>query len=235
MSKSPMNFQEVFENPDLAARYVDGPVKFVPGLDDIHHMVNILIREKVTEDAKILVHGAGGGLELEMLARRNPHWQFTGVDPAKPMLDVAAARLGTMMERVHLHHGYIDDAPDGPFDAATSLLTLHFLGADERRRTLSEIIRRLKPGAPVVAVHSCFPKSEAERKILLSRYAAFAVERGVEPDLAESARAAIDANLPALDPDENVETFHEAGLVNVSSFYAAFTWRGWVGYVPGIP
>jgi len=39
-------------------------------------------------------------------------------------------------------------APDGPFDAAACLLTLHFLAQDERRQTVREVYRRLIPGAP---------------------------------------------------------------------------------------
>ena len=44
---------------------------------------------------------------------------------------------------MHLHQGYVDDAPSGPFDAATCLLTLHFLDREERRRTAGEIHRSL--------------------------------------------------------------------------------------------
>ena len=43
------------------------------------------------------------------------------------MLKLAERTLGPLGARVQLQHGYIDDAPDGPFDAATCLLTLHFL------------------------------------------------------------------------------------------------------------
>ncbi len=66
------------------------------------------------------------------------------------MLAVAAATLGPLTSRTNLHAGYIDSAPEGPFDAATCLLTLHFIALEERRRTLKEVRRRLKPGAPFV-------------------------------------------------------------------------------------
>ena len=93
--------------------------------------------------------GAGGGLELKALAEAEPRWTFVGVDPAPAMLKLAEQTLGPFNARVQLQQGYIDDAPDGPFDAATCLLTLHFLDADERRRTAREIHRRLGPAHPL--------------------------------------------------------------------------------------
>ncbi|MFP3481047.1 class I SAM-dependent methyltransferase, partial [Burkholderia sp. SIMBA_057] len=80
--------------------------------------------------------GAGGGLELKALADAHPHWRFVGVDPAAEMLRLAERTLGPHMDRVELVEGYIDDAPEGPFDAATCLLTLHFLAPPERERTV---------------------------------------------------------------------------------------------------
>lgn len=225
-------FVKMFEDPDQAARYADGPAKFMPGFDDIHRMVSILIRERVPQDAKVLVHGAGGGLELEAFAQENQDWTFVGVDPAKPMLDVAAKRLGPLMERTRLHHGYIDDAPHGPFDAATSLLTLHFLDANERLQTVSEIVRRLRPGAPLIAVHSSFPKQKNGRDTWLSRYEAFAVMSEVDPEIASKAREAVAMSMPHLDPSENVQLLRKSGLKNVTPFYSAFSWHGWVGYAP---
>ncbi|MEM9495681.1 MAG: methyltransferase [Pseudomonadota bacterium] len=232
MSEDKSPFLDMFDDPEHAATYGDGPAKFVPGFYDVHRMAGILMRERAPDDGKVLVHGAGGGLELEAFARENPGWRFVGVDPAKAMLDAAAERLGSLMTRTELHHGFIDDAPEGPFDAATSLLTLHFLDADERRRTVAEIVRRLKPGAPLVAVHVSFPSGAAGQEKWLSRYEAFALASGADPELAGRAREAVEASLPRLEPRENVELFGEAGLKDVTSFYEAFTWRGWVGYAP---
>lgn len=225
-------FLGAFEDPAHAARYSEGPAKFMPGYRDVQRMAGVLMREHAPTDGKVLVHGAGGGLELEVFAQENPDWTFVGVDPAQAMLDVAAERLGAFMERTDLHHGYIETAPEGPFDAATSLLTLHFLEADVRRKTVSEIISRLKPGAPLVVAHASFPSKTEERDSVLSRYKAFGVASGVEPEVACRARDAVAIGLPHLDPVQNEELLRDAGLVGVSSFYSAFSWHGWVGYAP---
>jgi tRNA (cmo5U34)-methyltransferase len=223
-------WQAHFADPVAVARYAEGPPRFVPGFADLHRMTRILLAERAAPDAQVLVLGAGGGLELKALATAEPHWRFVGVDPAAEMLKLAEQTLGQFNARVQLQQGYIDDAPDGPFDAATCLLTFHFLDIDERRRTAREIHRRLRPGAPFVAAHSSFPQTDDERARWIARYAAYAIASGADPNLANTARAAVEAGLNLLSPEQDARILSEAGFRDVELFYAAFTWRGWVGY-----
>lgn len=225
-------FIEAFSDPAAAAKYADGPRRFVPGFDALHRMTGILLAEQVPGDGRILVLGAGGGLELKALAQFNPRWTFVGVDPAGEMLRQAERELGPLVDRVELIEGLIDDAPDSPFDGAVCLLTLHFLAASARQRTIEQIHRRLKPGAPFVAVHSSFSMGE-DRDLWLSRYAAYAVASGTDPAMAESARAAVAASLNALSPEEDLAVLRAAGFANAIEFYSAFTWRGWIGHRDG--
>jgi tRNA (cmo5U34)-methyltransferase len=219
-----------FSDPQGVAHYAEGPPRLVPGFAHLQRMTMLLLAERAPADARVLVLGAGGGLELKAFAEAQKDWRFDGVDPAAEMLTLAKATLGPLASRVNLHQGYIDAAPEGPFDAATCLLTLHFVQLEERRRTLMEVRRRLKPGAPFVVAHFSFPQSEPERALWLSRYVAFAVSSGVEPDKAESARAAIAARLPILAPEQDEAILREAGFSNISLFYVGFTFRGWVAY-----
>jgi len=173
-------------------------------------MTAILLAERAPADAQVL--GAGGGLELQALAKAQPGWRFTGVDPAGPMLDLARETLGEDAERVELVEGYIDAAPAGPFDAATCLLTIHFLDREERVRTLREMHRRMTLGAPLVVVHSSFPQSEPAHTRWLSRYVANAVTSGVDPAQAEQARSADGASLALLTLDEDEACLRDAGF-----------------------
>lgn len=191
-------------------------------------MTELLLAEHVPCDASVLVLGAGGGLELRALAQAQLGWRFTGIDPAGPMLDLARETMGEHAARADLIEGYIDAAPAGPFDAATCLLTLHFLNRDERVRTLREMHRRMKPGAPLVVVHSSFPQAEPARSRWLARYAAFAVASGVDLAQTEQARSAVASSLALLTPEEDEHCLYDAGFQGVELFYAAFTWRGWV-------
>jgi tRNA (cmo5U34)-methyltransferase len=135
--------------------------------------------------------------------------------------------LGPLQSRAELVEGTIDAAPLGPFDGAACLLTLHFLPRDERLRTLREVRRRLKPGAPFVVAHHSYPKGEQGRR-WLSRFAAFAVLNGIEAKQAAAMPAALEEHLPALSPQEDETLLREAGFSDVALFYAALTFRGWV-------
>ncbi|WID97190.1 methyltransferase domain-containing protein [Bosea vestrisii] len=219
-----------FSDPAAAARYAEGPPRFVPGFADLHRMAAILLAEHAPVQARVLVLGAGGGLELKAFAEAHPGWTFDGVDPAPEMLKLAVRTVGPHASRVRLHQGYIDDAPDGPFDAAACLLTLHFLAPEERRRTVAAIRRRLKPGAPFVVAHSSFPQGEGERPRWLSRYSAFAVASGADPAKAEAGRVAVQTHLSLLSPEEDEAVLRDAGFSDVSLFYAGFSFRGWVAY-----
>jgi len=221
-------FLEMFSDRERIAHYVDGPRRFTPGLDAVHRMTELLLAEHVPCDASVLVLGAGGGLELRALAQAQLGWHFTGIDPAGPMLDLARETMGKHAARADLIEGYIDAAPAGPFDAATCLLTLHFLNRDERVRTLREMHRRMKPGAPLVVVHSSFPQAEPARSRWLARYAAFAVASGVDLAQTEQARSAVASSLALLTPEEDEHCLYDAGSQDVELFYAAFTWRGWL-------
>ena len=219
-----------FSDSQAVARYADGPPRFVPGYHAMQRMAVLLLGERAPENARVLVLGAGGGLELKAFAEAHSGWTFDGVDPSAAMLELAGRTLGPLAPRARLHRGYIDSAPPGPFDAATCLLTLHFMTPEERRRAAIEVRRRLRPGAPYVIAHLSFPQREGERALWLSRHAAFLTASGLDAEKAANARAAIDAKTHILAPDEDEAILREAGFQNVSLFYAAFSFRGWVAY-----
>lgn len=220
---------DVFSDPDAVSRYAEGAPGKVPGFADLQRMAMLLLAERAPSDARVMVLGAGGGLELRSFAEAQPGWRFDGIDPSAEMLDLARRTLGPLVARARLHRGLIDIAPEGPFDAATCLLTLHFIGPEERRRTLTELRCRLKPGAPLVVAHHSFPQG-ADRDTWLSRYAAFAMSSGVEPSFAENVRTAFAARVTILSPEDDEVLLGEASFRDVSLFYAGFTFRGWVAH-----
>lgn len=224
------NIQDMFCDPQAIAKYTEGPPRFVPGYNAMLSMAAILLAERVPDDAQVLVLGAGGGLELKAFAEAHRGWHFDGVDPSAAMLGLARQTLGPFAPRARLHQGYIDDAPEGPFDGGTCLLTLHFIDVAERRRIASEIRRRLKPRAPFVVAHLSAPNGEAERPLWLSRYSAYLTASGVAPEQAAAARNAVTNHLEILAPAQDEAILREAGFSDPTLFYTGFTFRGWVAY-----
>lgn len=219
-----------FSDPQAIAGYTENAIRRVPGLLDIHQMSALLVAERTPANGRVLVVGAGGGMELKTFARLFPGWTFDGVDPSVEMLDMARTTLGALMSRVQLHHGFIDAAPLGPFDAASCLLTLHFTNQTERYRTLCEIHARLKPGGALVVVHYSIAQHSAERKLWLSRCAEFAILSGIAPEQAKASVAAIDKKLPILSPAQDEALMQKAGFSGISTFYIGLGFRGWLAY-----
>ena len=221
-----------FSDPEVVARYAEGPVRQVPGFHALQQMTALLLAETVPADGRVLVLGAGGGLELKVFAVAQPHWRFVGVDPSAEMLALARTVLGPLASRVELQEGYVDTASPGPFDGATCLLTLHFLAAEERLHTLRELRRRLKPGGVLVVAHHSFPQTADAKRRWLQRYAAFATASGIPAGKAAGAIDAIAERLPLLAPEDDAALLDAAGFVDVELFYAGFTFRGWVARNP---
>ncbi len=217
-----------FDDAAAVSDYADKTRRLVPGWSDLQRMAALLVAERAPADADVLVVGAGGGVELKAFAQLHAQWRFVGVDPSETMLALARTTLGPLATRADLHHGYVDTAPAGPFDAATCLLTMHFVAHADRLPTLKEIHRRLKPGAPFVMAHMSFPQAADERAVWLSRYVAFAVSSGVDPEGARRAASMIGTTLALLGPDDEEALLAQAGFTGTRVFYAGLAFRGWV-------
>lgn len=210
--------------------YIEGPPRMVPGYDGLLRMTGMLLAETAPQDARILVLGAGGGLELKAFGDAYPNWVFDGVDPSAEMLTLAASTAEKHIDRISFHEGTIEAAPEGLFDAASCILVFHFITLHQRLETLIQIRKRLKHGAPFILAHVSFPQTEPERSQWVARHAAYGMPVGTAPTSLEGARQAIATHLNILSPEEEEAMLGEAGFSKVSLFYAGFSFKGWVAY-----
>jgi tRNA (cmo5U34)-methyltransferase len=215
-----------FADPANVASYGDGPPRLVPGFADMQRMASILLAEAAPADGQILVLGAGGGLELAAFASAQPGWRLTGVDPSAAMLDIARQTLGAQAHRADLVCGTVESAPPGPFDGATCILTMPFIGPDNRLPTLRALRQRLRPGARFVMAHHSFPRGPDDDALWMGRFAAFAARSGIA--LPPERREEMLAKLTILSPSAEEDLLHQAGFRDISLFYAALAFRGWV-------
>jgi tRNA (cmo5U34)-methyltransferase len=222
-----------FVDPDRVRRYIEqGPPAFAPGHGGMLQMVGVLLGESVADDGQLLVVGAGGGLETRYLAGVEPGWRFVGVDPAPAMLELAREVAGPIAgDRIILIEGTVEDAPPGPFDAATCILVLGLIADDgSKLALLQEARRRLRPGAPFILVDQCIDRSAPDLERRLERYANYALRSGVDAETVAGAKKAVGA-LESMVPDwRDEELLREAGFRDVELFYAAMAWRGWIAH-----
>jgi tRNA (cmo5U34)-methyltransferase len=220
-----------FDDRERVDSYEDGARRFIPGYDACHAMAAVLLLDSIGQRGRLLVLGAGGGAELSVFAQASPDWTFVGVDPAPMMLDLARNKLEKIgvEGRAELIQGYIEDAPDGPFDAATAFLALHFIPDDGKRLgALKELRRRLAPGAPFLMVNGSVDKAAPSLDRKLRIYAAFARYNGASEELTRNATEAVRAHAPMLAPAREEALLAEAGFGDIELFYAGLTFRGWI-------
>jgi tRNA (cmo5U34)-methyltransferase len=226
-----LTIQAAFSDPECVARYAEGPRRVIPGFATLHRMIVQLLEERLGSEARVLVLGAGGGMELLAFTTAQPDWSFVGVDPSRPMLEQARRLLGERASLVELREGYIPEAPPGPFDAATCLLTLHLLADDGTKlEALRAIHERLTPGAPFVVVDNCIDVNTPEAERQLQRYARFAVDSGMDAAQMEKWKGVVKRLLGMVAPAREEALLAEAGFSGTELFFAGLSWRGWITY-----
>jgi tRNA (cmo5U34)-methyltransferase len=231
MTETLENLADIFKNAEHAARYAEGPRRFVPGFDGLHRIMLQVLRERMPKDGKVLVLGAGGGLEILTMAQAEHEWTFCGVDPSAEMLAAARLTLGDAASRVDWIEGLIFDAPRTLFDGGTCMLTLHFVPDDGAKLdTLKAMRARLKPGAPFVIAHMAIDKNATDADLQFERYARYSEDSGTDPEMVARARTHVKAMLHSVGPGRDEALLKEAGFTGVELVFAGLVWRGWVGY-----
>jgi tRNA (cmo5U34)-methyltransferase len=142
-------------NGEWSNEYDNTAHKIIPAYHSIYELAQHLLRDRLNKEARILVAGAGTGKEIIDCSQNNPHWSFTGFDPAEPMLSIARKKVDTasLENKISLVLGLVDDVTEKNFDAATSILVMQFLPDDGTKLNfLKGISEKLKPGALIVLV-----------------------------------------------------------------------------------
>jgi tRNA (cmo5U34)-methyltransferase len=182
--------------------------------------------------AKILVVGAGGtAQEIIAMAKLEPDWRFTAVDPSEPMLEAAKQQLETnnLLERTAMHLGYVEDlAADESYDAATLIGVLHHLeGDDAKRQILRSVRAHLKPGAPLIVAGNHY--AYASQPLLLAAWGQRWRQHGASPD---EVKVKLGKILQGADPPHSEEVvqklLHDAGFGDATRFFSSLFWGAWL-------
>lgn len=202
--------------------------KLVPGYELLQALLPSVMSSLLTEEASVLIAGAGTGMELGRLAQRQAGWRFAAVDPSAGMLEVARARLhGTSAGRrvIYFETALAGYRPAEPHDAAVSLLVAHFLPDDGAREDyFRKLGQCLVPGAPLVFADLTLWDTEGQR----TAYRDWAVAAGQSPDEAEAMLARIAENFHPLGEVRQREILEATGFAPPVAFFQALGYRGYV-------
>jgi tRNA (cmo5U34)-methyltransferase len=207
--------------------------QFSPGRRAIFAIVEASLLELLPGGpAKILVVGAGGGEEILRLGLDNPHWSFVGVDTYQPMVELARRRLAesSVGARSQVHATTIEDLDDREFDAATCILTAHFVPDDGPKLAFFKSIRtRLKKGAPLAIVDGVGVTGEAQTELLRRIWKRHAIRNGVAEDVA-AANAQNFAKVAVVSEDRQEELLTTAGFERLTPIFRGLSIKGWLAF-----
>lgn len=97
---------------------------------------------------RVLDLGCGTGTLAILAKAAVPEAEVSGLDGDPQILEQARAKATTAAAEVRFDHGYSTELPYEPasFDRVLSTLFFHHLTSDDKRTTLREIVRVLRPG-----------------------------------------------------------------------------------------
>jgi len=218
-----------FFNPEMAARYDERNSGLSPIADCIHFLFRLTLQD-LPANARVLCIGVGTGAEILSLSKAFPGWQFVGVDPSGPMLDVCRTRLGNagVMDRCELVHGEVHDIPENEsFDAALAIMVAHFVERDERPRFYRAIHDRLRTGGYFVSTEISYDLGSAQYPSMLENWGRIQSLMGATPASLEKLPETLRNVLTVISPDETEAFWKAAGFERPVSFFQAFMARGW--------
>jgi tRNA (cmo5U34)-methyltransferase len=217
-----------------AAGYDERIRKTFPFYETIHTAINAVLRVYLGAESEILIVGAGTGAEILELGKTNPGWRFLGVDPAKPMLDLAKEKIEAagLTDRVSLFNGLVGDLPIGKLcDGATSAMIMHFVPDDGGKiEFLRAIASHLKSGAPFVLMDANGDLSAPESELLIEAWKQQQVLAGVKREEVESGMKERIKTIHFVSPSRMEQLLAEAGFHRMQRFFQNVMLGGWIAF-----
>jgi len=139
-----MELEKITERFDSVAKKYDEERRFfIPCFDDFYGMSTDLLSQMVPNPKSVLDLGAGTGLLTKYLLDKYPLANFTLVDIAAQMLEMARKRFEGLSNFQFQISNYSEQMPDGDFDLISSALSIHHISDVQKYKLYSMIYEKL--------------------------------------------------------------------------------------------
>jgi tRNA (cmo5U34)-methyltransferase len=129
---------------------------------------------------------------------------------------------------VTLHQGTVEQIEASEFDAATSMLVMHFLPDDGTKLDfLKAIHSSLKPGARSILADGCFDKKAADFPWYMECYQAHAKMNGAPDEILTEAVKMLSEHVQCVPEERELELLRAAGFGQITRFFQALWLRAW--------
>jgi tRNA (cmo5U34)-methyltransferase len=224
------------ERPPVKVEEYDKSIRlFCGAYEEMFKLSHSCLRARLPRRAKVLVVGAGTGMEICEFAPLNPGWSFCAVDPSGDMLALTARKLAekNLTNHIELRKGYVDDlGANDVFDSATCILVMHFLKDDGSKLALLESVgKRLKHGAPFVVIDGFGEPGSPEFDEITASWKHYPILHGVPGETVENAFSEVIMKMVNFVPESRIlELLRTAGFTGTFRFYSGFLYGGWMSY-----
>lgn len=218
----------------------------IPGYASLFPMVAAMLDPSLPRGGRVLVVGAGTGIELVALKSARPDLHLHGVDPSRQMLDLAKRRVAEAAAVAATPHrpattpdpaitfqlGYAADVdPTDHFDGATLINVLHFVpdvpGVGGKLALLQDVAKRIKLGGAFVLFDLHGDPGSEEHDLYMPAWRRYWTFMGMDA-----------ADLPAFDQrirdgihfasaERTVDLARAAGFESPRRFWKSFLYGGW--------
>ena len=221
-------FVQIFE--DMGVEAYDGFNSNFKSLSKNMHILTMLTLQDIPSDAKILCVGVGTGADIIELAKINKGWTFTGIDPAKTMLDGCKEKIKKegLSERCDFFHGYLSDfQSDQKYDAAFCFFVLHFINTKGRKEIYSDVNTYLKSKGHFVHAEISFDQNSEDYPLLLNHWKSLHRHGGATEEKLDNLDTVLREQLSILSPSETKKLILECDFKDPVQFFQSFLIRAW--------
>lgn len=231
-SRAEVPGNDVFDfDGDYGESYEALARQVIPGYRTLFPMFTAIIEPDLPPGGRVLVVGAGTGIELIALKRARPDLRLHGIDPSEQMLRIAERRVAEagMESGVSLQLGYASDVPEHPrFDAATLINVLHFVpDKGGKSALLHDIARRLRPGAVFVLFDLHGDPGSAEHERYMPAWRRYWRIRGMTREEMAAFDERIRHGIHFASPGRVLELARDAGFTDPQRFFKGMLYGGW--------
>lgn len=230
MSAEPFDF-----DGDYGDGYEQLARTVIPGYLSSFRQALALLRGRLGPRARVLVVGAGTGIEIVTFKAAAPGWRLTGVDPSAQMLEIAEHRVrqAGIRDGVRFIHGTVEDVDGSGFEAATCFNVMHFLPDDPgdggKQALLRGIAEQLAPGAPFVLFELHGDPAAPDFDELFTAWIRFCEIQGMGDAERAEFRGKIDAGIHWASEARIREMLDRAGFEDVRRYFRSLLYGGWIG------
>jgi ubiquinone/menaquinone biosynthesis C-methylase UbiE len=139
--------EQMAENFNQGAEKYDEQRKlFIPCFDDFYGLSVSFLKKIRNNINNILELGVGTGLLTKYLYEKYPNADYTLIDVAEQMLEIARQRFEGLPNFQYLIQDYSRELPQNNFDLVASALSIHHLEEDDKLSLYSNIYSKLENG-----------------------------------------------------------------------------------------